>query len=69
MFVLRHDGREGAGTHGRTLAEVLDLVHLVIEAGRSTQSTLPGRRSMTYGALYVWPALNEGIESSRPAVA
>ena len=64
MFVLSYDGRKGAKTYGRTLPEELNLVHLVIEAGRSTQSTLLGRRDITYESLYLSPALIERIESA-----
>ena len=64
MFVLSYDGRKGSKTYGRTLPEELNLVHLIIEAGRSTQSTLLGQRDVTYESLYLSSALIERIEPS-----
>jgi hypothetical protein len=69
MFVSSYDGRKGTETYGRILPEVLNLVNLVIEGGRSTQSTLLGRQDVTYESLYVSAALIERIESSHPAGA
>ena len=62
MFVLSYDGRKGSKTYGRTLPEELNLVHVLIEAGRSTQSTLLGQRDVTYESLYLSSALIERIE-------
>ncbi len=65
MFVLSYDGRKGSKTYGRTLPEELNLVHVFIEAGRSTQSTLLGQQDVTYESLYLSSALIERIEPSR----
>ncbi len=62
MFVLSYDGRKGSKVYGKTLPNELNLVHVIIEAGRSTQSTLLGRRDVTYESLYVSSALIERIE-------
>ena len=69
MFVLSYDGRKGSKTYGRTLPQELNLAHALIEAGRSTQSTLLGRRDVTCESLYLSPALIERIEKRRPADA
>ena len=64
MFVLSYDGRKGSKTYGRTLPEELKLFHFMIEAGRSTQSTLLGCRDVTHESLYLSPALIEHIDST-----
>lgn len=64
MFVLSYDGRKGSKTYGRRLPAELNLVHVIIEAGRSTQSTLLGRRDVTFESLYLSPPLIERIESA-----
>ncbi len=63
MYVLSYDGRKGSKTYGRTLPEELKLVHVMIRAGRSTQSTLLGRQDVTHESLYLSPALIERVDS------
>jgi len=62
MFVLSYDGRKGSKTYGRRLPQELNLAHVMIEAGRSTQSTLLGRQDLTHESLYLSPALLDRIE-------
>lgn len=63
MFAVSYDGRTGAKTYGPTLPKTLNLVHLEVCAGRSTQATLLGRNDTTYESLYLSPALvSETIE-------
>lgn len=57
MYILSYDGRRGKVTYGKRLPESLDLVHLEVDAGRSTQSTLLGESAVTYESLYLSPAL------------
>lgn len=57
MYILSYDGRRGNVTYGKRLPESLDLVHLEVDAGRSTQSTLLGEAAVTYESLYLSPAL------------
>ena len=64
MFVLSYDGRKGSKTYGRTLPESLSLVHVTVEAGRSTQSTLLGQRDVTYESLYLSSALIERLDAA-----
>lgn len=62
MFILSYDGRKGSKTYGETLPKSLNLVHVEIEAGRSTQSTLLGKKDVTYESLYLSSVLTERIE-------
>lgn len=56
-FVVSYDGRTGTKAFGQALPRSLGLVHLEINAGRSTQATLLGRSDVTYESLYLSPAL------------
>ncbi len=57
MFVVSYDGRTGTKTFGDPLPTALNLKHLEVYAGRSTQATLLGRADVTYESLYLSPAL------------
>jgi DNA adenine methylase len=61
-FILSYDGHCGETKYGAALPDVLDLYHLSIDAGRSSQATLLGRNETTYESLYLSPALVERIE-------
>ena len=56
-YIVSYDGRTGSKVHGRALPENLNLIHLELPAGRSTQATLLGRDDATYESLYLSPAL------------
>ena len=56
-FIASYDGRTGKKTFGQTLPDTLDLRRVELDAGRSSQATLLGRRSKTYESLYLSPAL------------
>ena len=64
MFAVSYDGRTGDKRYGRDLPTELGLVHLEIQAGRSTQATLLGRKDVTYESLYLSPALVSVAEGS-----
>lgn len=57
MYVVSYDGRMGTKVYGEPLPKSLELLHLELHAGRSSQATLLGRESETYESLYVSPAL------------
>lgn len=57
MFIVSYDGRTGEKTYGQMLPEDLDLTHIEVEVGRSTQATLLGRQCITYESLYLSPAV------------
>jgi DNA adenine methylase len=56
-YIVSYDGRTGTKAFGKRLPVSLDLVHVEVDAGRSTQATLLGRDSKTYESLYLSSAL------------
>jgi DNA adenine methylase len=64
MFAVSYDGRTGDKVYGERLPDRLNLLHLEIRAGRSTQSTLLGRNDVTYEGFYVSPSLASHIHAS-----
>ncbi|MEX2171146.1 MAG: DNA adenine methylase [Pirellulales bacterium] len=64
MYAVSYDGRMDAKIYGKPLPLQLNLVHIEIFAGRSTQATLLGRTSNTFESLYLSPALAEIISAS-----
>jgi DNA adenine methylase len=63
-FVVSYDGRTGEKTFGEPLPNDLQLLHLEIRAGRSTQATLLGRSQITYESLYLSPALVSEVDAA-----
>lgn len=57
MFALSYDGIKGDKTYGEDLPVELQLYQILIDAGRSTQSTLLGQNDITYESLYLSPTL------------
>jgi len=70
-FILSYDGKTGSKRFGEPLPGFLDLVHVEINAGRSSQATLLGRDAHTFESLYLSPALVAQIQAkpSQRAVA
>lgn len=62
-YIVSYDGRTGSKTFGNKLPESLNLKHVEIEAGRSSQATLLGRNFNTYESLYISPALLNRIDA------
>lgn len=60
-FILSYDGKTGDKSYGKPIPEDLGLLHIEIEAGRSSQATLLGREHVTYESVYLSPALVERI--------
>ena len=56
-YAISYDGRTGDKSYGEPLPGYLGLVHIELEAGRSTQATLLGREEETVESLYLSPAL------------
>lgn len=56
-FILSYDGKTGEKSYGKPMPEDLGLVHIEIDAGRSSQATLLGRDHVTYESIYLSPAL------------
>ncbi|MBX3001213.1 MAG: DNA adenine methylase [Caldilineaceae bacterium] len=62
MYILSYDGRKGAKVYGEKLPKDLGLIHLEIDAGRSTQSTLLGKAEVTYESLYLSSELYKRLD-------
>ncbi|MEO8396857.1 MAG: DNA adenine methylase, partial [Chloroflexota bacterium] len=60
-YIVSYDGRTEEKTYGNFLPLLLDLTHLELNAGRSSQATLLGRDATTFEALYLSPALMNRI--------
>lgn len=60
-YIVSYDGRTGNKIHGRLLPPDLDLTHVEIQAGRSSQATLLGRDDVTVESLYLSPALTDSL--------
>ena len=56
-FILSYDGKTGKKIHGKTMPKHLQLKQIIINAGRSTQSTLLGKKINTMESLYLSPYL------------
>lgn len=56
-FALSYDGSTGDKHYGEALPAHLQLTHLSIDAGRSSQATLSGRNERTVESLYLSPGL------------
>ena len=56
-YIVSYDGRTGKKVHGCLLPDHLNLTHMELEAGRSSQATLLGRDDATYESLYLSPSL------------
>lgn len=56
-YIVSYDGRTGNKSYGTPLPKHLNLSHIELAAGRSSQSTLLGRVDATYESLYLSPAL------------
>ncbi len=69
-YIVSYDGRTGEKVHGNKLPESLELTHIEIAAGVSSQATLLGKKAVTIESLYLSPALSEEIstiKSTKPA--
>ncbi|MBQ3664627.1 MAG: DNA adenine methylase [Lachnospiraceae bacterium] len=51
-YIVSYDGMTGDEIIGRILPEWLELAHIYIDAGRSAQGTLNGKKVITYESLY-----------------
>lgn len=64
-YIVSYDGRTGNKVHGQLLPEHLNLTHMELKAGRSSQATLLGRDDATYESLYLSPALADELVRPR----
>ena len=52
-YLISYDGRCGNKTYGKFLPDSLRLKRIELEAGRSSQATLLGKKDVTYESLYL----------------
>jgi DNA adenine methylase len=64
-YIVSYDGRTGSKVYGVKLPEHLNLTHMELDAGRSTQATLLGRDDATFEALYLSPALASELAEAK----
>lgn len=67
-YIISYDGITGEKAHGKLLPDRLQLKHLHIYAGRSSQATLLGNDHETIESLYLSPALVRRLESDKPPI-
>ena len=67
-YLISYDGKTGDKTYGRPLPDALDLTQIELQAGRSSQATLLGRRDTTVESLYLSPALAAELERTSPVL-
>jgi DNA adenine methylase len=68
-YIVSYDGRTGAKKYGSPLPEFLQLTHIELDAGRSSQATLLGRSDRTYESLYLSPILVSKLNLKLPEQA
>jgi DNA adenine methylase len=66
-YIVSYDGRTGTKIFGKKLPELLQLKHVEVAAGRSSQATLLGRNYYTYESLYISPALVSRFGTGGPS--
>lgn len=69
-YILSYDGQMGEKVYGEPLPSTIDVDHLAVHAGRSSQATISGRNDETIESLYVSRSLNArkaDIYRHRPA--
>lgn len=67
-YIISYDGITGEKAHGKLLPDNLNLKHLHIHAGRSSQATLLGNNHETIESLYLSPSLVRRLESDKPFI-
>jgi DNA adenine methylase len=60
-YIVSYDGRTGNKSFGQSLPQDLKLTLIELNAGRSTQATLLGRKDITFESLYLSPALTDQL--------
>jgi DNA adenine methylase len=68
-YIVSYDGRTGDKTYGEPLPEDLHLELIELEAGRSSQATLLGRREVTFESLYLSPHVVRRLKGATAAEA
>lgn len=63
-FIVSYDGKCGEKAYGVEIPIELDLEHIHLNAGRSSQATLLGKDSITFESLYITKDLLKNIDST-----
>lgn len=63
-YVISYDGECGGKEYGNELPQSLKCTKFLLNAGRSTQATLLGKRDTTYEALYVSESIAKIIHTT-----
>lgn len=61
-YVLSYDGKTGDKEYAAKLPDTLNLAHLYIDAGRSSQATLAGRAEQTLESIYISHDVTIGMD-------
>ena len=68
-YIISYDGKCGEKTYGKHLPDDLGLKRIELQAGRSSQATLLGKKDITYESLYLSESLLQITSTkSRPSV-
>ncbi|RLD61551.1 MAG: hypothetical protein DRJ05_02405 [Bacteroidetes bacterium] len=67
-YLISYDGKTGNKSYGKDLPASLGLHKIMIEVGRSTQSTLLGNKDITYEALYLSESLINKFPTELPEI-
>jgi len=68
-FLLSYDGACGERKYGEDLPDELNLARVLLQAGRSSQSTLVGREEHTVESLYISPAAQAALSGSASVIS
>ncbi|WP_283788874.1 DNA adenine methylase [Bermanella sp. WJH001] len=66
-YLLSYDGKTGEKIYGDDLPESLNLKRIYINAGRSTQATLVGKKEVTLESLYFSPSFSGVMDITNDA--
>lgn len=61
-FIVSYDGMTGNKIIGKQLPQKLELNHMYINAGVSTQATLNGKKEITYESLYISKNISKKVK-------
>lgn len=64
-YIVSYDGMTGDKKHGKNLPEYLNLTHILIDSGQSSQATLLGKKEITYESLYLSKNLQRYYENKQ----
>lgn len=60
-FIVSYDGQTDEKKFGKKLPKSLELQHVLVNAGRSSQATLNGQSAITYESIYISRGIRKDI--------